>query len=545
MAKVTVVTLVHNPGEYIYPCVDSVLNQTFKDFSYVIIDNASSDGTKEVLEEYAKRDARVRLYRNEDNNVGSIKAIDTYVDTEYYMVLDHDDYLEPEALELLYAAAIKEDLDMVFGRCEMVDARGNALDEAGMQQEMSYINEVDFINYFDVLYWQLRTQWGKLIRKRLIQHIDMETMNKRAASGYAGDTVMILSMAFAAKRFGTVGKVLHHYRILDKSQSRTYNRQRFLADWVMLDMARDLLREREGLTLRNEIYLYRVYFSAICDTLRILIESDGSDEERIDVISEIVVKEHTGKMCKILKKYTPEEYQKFVSIFGQTIVSLYQKNVSEATYCGLVKKWMTLLYGEENCIEIEFAYLYEYARAITLLLCLGRAEQAYRDMEDTKCPERCPILYISLALSYEKDIKRMAKILFCTGQTLPEIYSKAETAIRILTEQNSMLCGLDRDVSEENPEIVAAVCSEEYLVAANFCLDRLTEEKWQKSGGILELALTLAAVLGDAEAFVMLKKCKCEYLIREGKREEAEAELLDLEEMCPGDEEAETLRSMM
>lgn len=544
MAKITVVTLVHNPGEYIYPCVDSVLGQTFREFEYVIIDNASSDGTKEVLEAYAKKDARVRLYRNEENNVRSTKAIEMYVSTEYYMVLDHDDYIEPDALQLLYEAAVKEDLDMVFGRCVMVDEKGRSLGEAGIQQDIPCIMGEDIWRYFDILYWQLRTQWGKLIRKSLTQYIDMETLKKRAASKYAGDTVMILSMAFAAKRLGTVGKVLHHYRILDKSQSRTYCRQRFLADWVLLDMARKLLRERGGLTPRNEIYLFRVYYSAICDTLRMAVNSEVSDVEKIEVITEIVTKEHTKEMGAILKQYATEEYDAFKKGFGQVIVSLYLKNVAETECRNLVFYWIALLCGEENVSEAEYSHLYEMRRAILLLLCLGQIEQAYRDMAETECPEQCPSLYLSLALCFEKDIKKMAQILLQTGSLRSELYQKAENAIRILAEQNGILRGIEPSVLEENPDVVAAVCAEEYLTATNLCLERLALEKWQRSGGLLEVATSLVAILGDAEAFVMLKKCSCEFLIRENQIEKAKAVLADLEEMCPGDEEIEVLKEL-
>ena len=175
MAKITIITHVHNPGKYIYPCVDSVLGQTFWDFKYVIVDNASSDGTKEVLEAYAEKDERICLYRNEDNSASTIPSLETYVDTEYFMILDHDDYLEPDALELLYGMAEKYDMDMVFGRCEMVDAEGNHLENAGIEQTMEHMEGEYLIRYFPALYWQLRTVWGKLIRKDLIKNIDKET----------------------------------------------------------------------------------------------------------------------------------------------------------------------------------------------------------------------------------------------------------------------------------------------------------------------------------------------------------------------------------
>ena len=59
------------------------------------------------------------------------------------------------------------------------------------------------------------------------------------------------------------------------------------------------------------------------------------------------------------------------------------------------------------------------------------------------------------------------------------------------------------------------------------------------------LAITLAALLEEAEAFVALKKLSCNYLVQEGKTEEAASVLKDLEEMCPEDPEIEGLRTAL
>ena len=50
--------------------IDSILNQTFTDFELIIADNASTDSTQEICEEYAMKDARVHYYRN-DQNMGA------------------------------------------------------------------------------------------------------------------------------------------------------------------------------------------------------------------------------------------------------------------------------------------------------------------------------------------------------------------------------------------------------------------------------------------------------------------------------------------
>ena len=58
---------VFNGARYLRKAVDSVLSQEFEDFQLVISDNASSDATPEICQEYARQDSRVRYFRNETN----------------------------------------------------------------------------------------------------------------------------------------------------------------------------------------------------------------------------------------------------------------------------------------------------------------------------------------------------------------------------------------------------------------------------------------------------------------------------------------------
>lgn len=65
--SITVLTTVFNAGRFFDASIRSILNQTFKDFEFLIVDDASSDGSAELAEDWAKKDSRVRVIRNEAN----------------------------------------------------------------------------------------------------------------------------------------------------------------------------------------------------------------------------------------------------------------------------------------------------------------------------------------------------------------------------------------------------------------------------------------------------------------------------------------------
>lgn len=545
MAKITVITHAYNPGKYIYQCVDSVLAQTFEDFEYLILDNGSVDGTKEVLEEYAKKDARIRLYRNEDNSENIITSVERYVNTEYFMVLDHDDYLETDALECLYEITERNNLDMAFGRCMMMNVNGVPLEDAGVNWSRECFDEQEFLQHFDELYWQLRTLWGKLIRTELMQYVDLETLERRTESYYAWDTVIILSIAFAAKRFGTVNKILHHYRVFDKSDSQTFHRQRFLADWVLLDMARNLLKEKNGLTARNEAFLFRVYYLAIMDTLRLAMGSNFDLEEKCEIAKEIVEQAHTREMYDVLNQIGQKDASDFVKIVGDVVVQFVFGKYAVPQGKQLLYQWIALLYGRDALKEEEYAVLYEQQKAALIYLAVGQEKDAYAQMSSEVFCEICPGLYLLVTMGQEKEVKKICNIIMAVAEKRADAYRTAEALIELLIRQNKLLVEEAFAIWKENPDIVVAVCAEEYYTAINLCLERLDEERWQKSGGILELAITLAALLEEAEAFVALKKLSCNYLVQEGKIEEAASVLKDLEEMCPEDPEIEELRTAL
>ena len=70
MAKISVVIPVLNGAEYIRECMDSIAGQTFSDLEILPVDSGSTDGTMEILEEYAARDKRIRILRSKKTQYG-------------------------------------------------------------------------------------------------------------------------------------------------------------------------------------------------------------------------------------------------------------------------------------------------------------------------------------------------------------------------------------------------------------------------------------------------------------------------------------------
>jgi glycosyltransferase involved in cell wall biosynthesis len=104
---VALLTPVHNGGAYLAQCIDSVLAQTYDAWEYVLVDNASTDRTGEILRAYAARDRRIRIHTN-DRLVPvianhNIAARQLSPDARWCKFLCADDALFPECLERMVA----------------------------------------------------------------------------------------------------------------------------------------------------------------------------------------------------------------------------------------------------------------------------------------------------------------------------------------------------------------------------------------------------------------------------------------------------------
>jgi len=125
-AKVQIIIPVFNAEKYIKKCLDSIKSQTFEDWQAIIIDDASTDKSSDIINEYISEDNRY-LYIKQNKNSGvstSRNAALAQLSSEYVAFLDADDYWEPDMLEAMIAKAEEYSCDVV--QCRFIyDFPGN------------------------------------------------------------------------------------------------------------------------------------------------------------------------------------------------------------------------------------------------------------------------------------------------------------------------------------------------------------------------------------------------------------------------------------
>ena len=164
---ISIVVPAYNAVNVIGLCIDSILKSTYKDFELVIVNDGSKDNTLEILQEYAKKDQRIRVIDRE--NGGQSEARNTGLRAskgKYVMFIDSDDYLDPDYLEKMHECLIKNDADVVVSGYTCVD-----------QEHKPYaVNKYKNTRFSQ---FSMLMPWGKLIKKDLLDknNIEFENIN--------------------------------------------------------------------------------------------------------------------------------------------------------------------------------------------------------------------------------------------------------------------------------------------------------------------------------------------------------------------------------
>ena len=126
---ITVLMSAYNAEKYLREAIESILNQTFKDFEFIIINDCSTDKTKKIIEEYANKDARIKLINNA-TNLGLTKSLNIGLEEargEYVARLDADDVSLSERLEKQLEFMNKNrDITLTGAWAEIIDEEGKA-----------------------------------------------------------------------------------------------------------------------------------------------------------------------------------------------------------------------------------------------------------------------------------------------------------------------------------------------------------------------------------------------------------------------------------
>lgn len=428
-------TCAYNAEKTLRKSIESILNQTYGNFEYHILDNGSTDGTGKLVREYAKQDSRIVPYYNHVNrdfteNPNFWNLSKEIPEGSYFSILDADDTYELTFFEDMIKFMTENSLDIAA--CGSVFFSGRTGDIMGNSTVLENIilNTPEKWEYlFPYAYWNMRQVWGKLYSAKAAA-ARYETELPDWYPAYGGDTINVFTCIKAVKNFGIRAKSLHNYIISSESVSYKWNPERIRDDVVLYEKALEFLEEIcGGISEINRNFLYGVYWSAIHDTLYVLNHSQVSLGEQLKNVREIMADPVTQQMFVAnmeigdITEKNKEDFRRSITVWLEECRKKYKREYIpdlEGIYAALNPDFSTFItkeqlpwYLDKMPGVIRNIALYEYEAALENLMNMEPGS----DGQDIHII--CLVQMLSAVLQnqeiYVSYSKRLIKILIETG----------------------------------------------------------------------------------------------------------------------------------
>ena len=252
---VSVVIPVYNIEQHLRQCLDSVAAQTLKDIEVICVDDGSTDGSANILEEYAKKDARFQIIRQKNAGPGAARNRGMEQAAGKYLIfLDSDDWFEPDFLQCMVEDAEQTGANVTICRADEFDTNtGKVYDGTWMLKTQFLPGKVfapeDVAQH--VFQFTYGWPWDKLYRRTYIE----EQAFRYPDLAVSQDLVFVFPSVFCAKRIGVLDSVLIHHRI-NRQASVSHARAHHPDDsYQAAVMVRKRLEERCLWTQYSQSYL--------------------------------------------------------------------------------------------------------------------------------------------------------------------------------------------------------------------------------------------------------------------------------------------------
>ncbi len=215
---ISVIIPIYNVEKYLEKCIESIINQTYKNLEIILVDDGSKDKSDEICDEYAKKDNRIKVIHKENSGVSSARNVGIENSKgEYISFVDSDDWLEKDFIEKLHNIIKENNSDLAqSGYYRVV---GENKEKINSTENIENIDKNEFL----IRVLSPQTGFGlchmKLIKKKIIGDIRFNENLK------AGEDALFNEMISQnIKKATFYGYPLYNYRINENSAVKRFDK---------------------------------------------------------------------------------------------------------------------------------------------------------------------------------------------------------------------------------------------------------------------------------------------------------------------------------
>lgn len=309
----SIIIPVYNTAPYLERCINSVVNQTYKNLEIICVDDGSTDGSELIVDEYAKRDSRIKVVHKQNGGESSARNVGIRMMTGQYVgFIDCDDWIEPEMYEKLVSAIIEKDVDMVASSwykdydettIKIENQLSVSKEVFGREELLNYIYKRDYYRGFTYM-------WDKLYRRSLFYDEEGQLILFDEDLVLGGDVLYLGRLALNTKKAYYLDAAFYHYYQRDASGCHTMDLKKRM-DW--LEAYKRLIRYIEEYETGTNILIWIKRFLAY--------HSSNVAELAYEQKNSVILKKCQGIMLKYSEEYylTNQNYEERILRFNKIL----------------------------------------------------------------------------------------------------------------------------------------------------------------------------------------------------------------------------------
>lgn len=279
----SIVIPVYNAEKYIAEMIESIQQQSYRNWQLILIDDGSTDESGTICDKYKSENISVYHYKNQGQMVARYNGI-MKAEGDYTLVVDADDKLDSNCLQMVNDILNKKNYDMVMFPFICCD------EKLVSKKEVSAIpNQLGEMNQKEVLYWVIETYnhglVNKIIKTNLIKKGAEEAPKKKLKVN--GDYALIIPILCHIRNAYFLNEPLYFYRVYGESTSHNYTFQHILdTDYVSNNVV-GLLKKYNLCDEKTETLVYLAYLRMIAWMLEELVIQKKLKKRDFDQIKKL------------------------------------------------------------------------------------------------------------------------------------------------------------------------------------------------------------------------------------------------------------------
>lgn len=313
--KVSIIIPVYNVAEYLKECLDSVINQTYKNLEILLINDGSTDNSLEICKEYSNRDSRVKVFDIKNGGVSNARNIGIVNATgEYLSFIDGDDFVSENYIEKLYDQAIASGKDMTICRMNLYEDGKVTPTKENFAPLFAEEPDDKAKTYLCLNSSVMGSSWRILYKTEFLVKNDIKfNVNLK----FCEDMAFVLKCIYMGATFAEVNEYMYFYRQNPSSYIKTYKPDFLKAEQDFYDYVTEFVKNedyKEQLvfklvymafgeeSVKNPKYeknkLQEIYKSKLYKQFKLNVISKYKVKSKRIIVCSILIKLHCGRLIR-------------------------------------------------------------------------------------------------------------------------------------------------------------------------------------------------------------------------------------------------------